>query len=294
MSVAGLRRAGMVDMEANTTLVQQFPAHVAVADLPGPAPSVLVFHDVSGLTPEVCARANRLAREGFLVLAPNLYAHPFSAAAGAPPWMACPAAGEEGWSGFPVRSYFGPAESSEARAFAAGLPAERVREITDRALGYLALAADADPGRVAFAGFGIGGRFAFRAACALGDRVRALVAWSPTGIAARYPLRPAETMPILEYETLRAPVLLMYGAQDAEARPEEREAVERVLADAGVPHEIAAFPGTGHGFFDDTSPDFRVSAAREAWDRAVAFLRERLGGTRGPGIDAGSPRHSPR
>jgi len=278
MSVPGLRRAGMIDMEPNTTLVQQFPAHEAVPDAPGPSPAVVVLHDVYGLTPEIRATANRLAREGYFVLAPNLYAHPFSIAAGAPPGMSYPmaAAAAEGWSGFPVRSSLRFAEAEEARALAASLPASRIREIVDRALGYLAFASEADPARAALLGFGAGGRSAFRAACELGDRVRALAVWSGGGIASRSGLRPAETMPILEFESLRASVLLVYGEKDPEALPEEPQAVGRVLTSAGIPHEIVTLREAGHAFFDPESPDFRVAAKREAWEKTLAFLREAL------------------
>ena len=278
MSVPGLRRAGMVDMEPNTTLVQQYPAHEAVPESSSPSPSVIVLPDARGLTPEVRALANRLAREGFFTLAPNPYAHPFSVAAGAPPWMSYPMeiAAEEGFSGFPVRSSFRIEEEAEARALAASLSPERIRELVARTIGYLALCAEADPGRVGILGLGVGGRNAFRAACELGERVRALAVWSGGGIAARFPLRPAETMPILEYESLRSPVLLLYGATDPEAGAAEREAIGRVLAAAGVPHEIAVLPEAGHAFFDEESPDFRIAASREAWEKTVGFFRGTL------------------
>ena len=277
MNVPGLRRAGMVDMEANTTLVQQYPAHEAVPDGGGPAPAVGLLHDVWGLTPEIRALANRLAREGFFLLAPNLYAHPFSAAAGAPPWMSYPVgvAAEGKWDGFPVRSSFRREEAAEAKALAAGLPRARVREIVEHALGHLSLASDADPERVALLGYGFGGMLAFAEACALGEKVRALVACSPGGIASGTH-RADETMPILDYEGLRAPALLLYGETDPETRAEERDAVARVLAAAGLPHEIVVFPQAGRDFFDEDSPDFRVAASREAWGRTVAFLKETL------------------
>ncbi len=279
MSASGLRRAGMIDMEANTTLVQQFPAHEAVPESAAPSPAVVLLHDERGLTAEIRALANRLAREGFFALAPNLYAHPFSAAAGAPPWMAYPmaVAAEEGWSGFPVRDSLRVEEAEDAKALASGLSAARLRELVGRALGHLALAADADPARVALLGFGPGGRIAFRAACEAGGRIRALAVWSGSGIAARFALRPAEPMPILEYESLRCRTLFLYGAADRDASPEEREAIDRVLSSAGVPHEIVVYPEAGRAFYDQSSPEFRIAASRGAWEKTVGFLRETIG-----------------
>jgi carboxymethylenebutenolidase len=267
----------MIDMEPNVTLVQQFPAHEAVPPS-GPSPVLLILHDVYGLSPGITAMANRLAREGFFSLAPNLYAHSFSLAAGAPAWMSHPlsVAGDPNWEGFPVRSSFRLAEGAQARAAAADLSRERAREIVARALGYADGSSDADPSRVGVIGFGVGGRIAFRAGCQFPDRIGALVAWSPTALAAPYPARAVETMPILEFESLRAPALLFYGEQDTETRPEERDAVERVLASAGKRHEIVVLPEAGGGFFTQDGPDYRIGASRTAWNRSLAFLRESL------------------
>jgi dienelactone hydrolase len=80
-------RAGMVDMESNVTLVQNFPAHQAVPEGEGPFPAVIVFHDRFGLTPQVRGVANRLAREGYHVLAPNFYALTSSFSTLAPQFM---------------------------------------------------------------------------------------------------------------------------------------------------------------------------------------------------------------
>ena len=259
-----LRRSGMIDMESNVTLVQQFPAHEAVPEGGGPFPAVVVLHDARGLTVSARGYANRLAREGYYVLAPNLFAHPFSVAAGAPAWMSSPAAIDGG----------DPAGESEARA--ANLAHTRSNEIIARAFGHLALEAEADPDRAALLGFGIGGRAAFRGACELGERVRALVVYAGAAIASPYSPRPVETMPILEFEGLRAPSLFFYGEQDGATPPAERAAVDRVLSAAGLPHEIVAFREAAGAFYDEESEDHRIAASRAAWEKTIAFLESTL------------------
>ena len=47
-------------------------------------------------------------------------------------------------------------------------------------------------------------------------------------------------------------------------------------ADAAPPTEIFRYPGAGHGFNCDARPSYDEAAARDAWARCVAWLREHL------------------
>src|SRR5258706_13823554 len=147
MTTLGLRRSGMIDMESNTTLVQQYPAHEAV---PGagesPFPAVIVIHDIFGFNGQVRSFTNRLAREGFYAGAPNLYADPFSTAPGAPPWMSAL-----------VETSVPYERREEAETRSAGLPDSQAMAFLGAALDHLALLPEADRCAVALVGFGPGG-----------------------------------------------------------------------------------------------------------------------------------------
>lgn len=280
----GLKRAGMIDMESNTTLVQQFPAHEAVpAGGEGPFPSVVLLHDVFGLDAGSRALANRLARAGYYTLAPNLYAAPFSTAEGAPDWMSAAfhLAGNLESAGLSLHTSFTVEEYEEAKGRAAALDDRRAVALVRAALAHLAIVSEASTSAVAVVGFGMGGRLAFLSACEFTADVHAGVVFSGEGIAAPYRLRPSEPVPILRFESLEAPLLFFYGAQDDEIRSGEREAVERILASSNRPHELVTFREAGHDFFNEGSAGYRISAAREAWDKMLDFLGGHLS-HRGP------------
>ena len=53
---------------------------------------------------------------------------------------------------------------------------------------------------------------------------------------------------------------------------------EHLLKKAGVRHEALKYPGTQHGFNNDTTPRFDEAAAKQAWSRTIAFFNRTLRG----------------
>ena len=62
----------------------------------------------------------------------------------------------------------------------------------------------------------------------------------------------------------------MGGADDG-IPPEDVDAFETALADAGVEHEVVTYPGAPHSFFDRRFKDFQ-DASDDAWARCLAFV----------------------
>ena len=53
-------------------------------------------------------------------------------------------------------------------------------------------------------------------------------------------------------------------------------AFEKALVDASVEHEIHVYEGAQHAFNNDTGARYHPEAARLAWQRTIAFLKEKL------------------
>lgn len=79
------------------------------------------------------------------------------------------------------------------------------------------------------------------------------------------------------YETLQAPVLGFFGAEDGMVKPADARALESTLRKAGKSVEVHIYDGAGHAFFNETRPDaYTEDAARDAWTRMLAFYRKHL------------------
>ena len=55
-------------------------------------------------------------------------------------------------------------------------------------------------------------------------------------------------------------------------------AYEAALKAAGVKYERFQYPGTQHGFNNDTTPRYDAAAAKLAWERTVAFFNKHVRG----------------
>ncbi|HEX8445141.1 MAG TPA: dienelactone hydrolase family protein [Sphingomonas sp.] len=119
-------------------------------------------------------------------------------------------------------------------------------------------------GKVAALGFCWGGAMVNRLAIAAGDLLTAGVAfYGPAP-------DPAEALRV------RAALLLHYAGLDDRVNRTARPWIDALKA-AHVPVDAYDYPGVNHAFNNDTSADrYDKAAADLAWDRTLAFLKDRL------------------
>lgn len=74
---------------------------------------------------------------------------------------------------------------------------------------------------------------------------------------------------------IKAPLLIHYAEMDDRINA-GWPAFEAALKAAGVKYEMHKYPGTGHGFHNDTTPRYDEGAAKLAWQRTMEFFNKNL------------------
>jgi carboxymethylenebutenolidase len=74
---------------------------------------------------------------------------------------------------------------------------------------------------------------------------------------------------------IQAPLLINY-AEDDEDTNKQWTAYEAALKAAGKKYEKYTYPGTMHGFHNDTTPRYNAEQAKIAWTRTIAFFNKHL------------------
>ncbi|HVR42794.1 MAG TPA: dienelactone hydrolase family protein [Thermoanaerobaculia bacterium] len=81
----------------------------------------------------------------------------------------------------------------------------------------------------------------------------------------------------IDWESLRAPLLLIYAEQDRGVPPSRGIELEKTLRAMGKTADAVVYPDVGHGFFNDTRPEvYDRKAAEDAWRRTIAWFRQHL------------------
>lgn len=75
--------------------------------------------------------------------------------------------------------------------------------------------------------------------------------------------------------SVKAPLLINFAAVDERINA-AWPGYEAALKAAGVRYTAYTYPGTQHGFNNDTTPRYDAAAAKLAWDRTLAFFNQNL------------------
>ena len=218
------------------TPLEGYLAWDGVADDGTPRPGVLVLHDWTGEGEYVHARAQMLARLGYIAFAADLY-------------------------GAGVRPT-GDDAATEAHKYYGDLPLLRSRV----AAGFETLQADprVDPDRIAVIGYCFGGSASIEFA-----RTGAPIAGAVSFHGGLITHDPADVA------SLSAPLLVLTGAADPVVPDEAVVAFENELREAPeLDWQIVSYSGAPHAFTLPMIPNYRAKADARSWRAMEDFLAE--------------------
>ena len=226
----------MVEFPANGTMAG---GYLAIPD-GGHGPGVVVLQEWWGLVPQIKGVCDRLATEGFVALAPDLYHGEMAE----------------------------HTEMDRAGELMTSLPPDRAARDMSAAVDHL-LSLDTTTGdAVGVTGFCMGGMLTLLIAAQEGDRVAAAAPFygAPLGDSAP------------DWSGLTAAVEGHLAENDDFFPPEAINALGAELREAGRDVVFHVYEGTGHGFANEENPlgTWNEAAAATAWARTVAFLGAHL------------------
>jgi carboxymethylenebutenolidase len=211
----------------------------------GPFPVVLVVMEVFGLHEYIKDICRRLAKLGYMGVAPDLYAR----------------------QGDLLRQ----TDIKEILKIVGAKPDSQLMSDLDATVAWAKASGKGDTGRLGITGFCNGGRTVWLYA-AHNPALKAAVAWyGPLGG------EPSANRPKSVLETvgdLKAPVLGLYGSADQGIPMAQIEKLKAELKADGKPGEIVVYPDTPHGFNADYRASYRKGPAEDGWKRMQAWFRQ--------------------
>ena len=154
-----------------------------------------------------------------------------------------------------------PAEEDQARELFQKLDQPKTREDFVAAAGFLKARPECT-GSVGVVGFCYGGSIANMLATRIPDLGGAVPFYGGQA--------KAEDVP-----NIKAPLLIHYAENDERVNA-GWPAYEAALKANGVRYEVHFYPGTQHGFNNNTTPRYDEAAAKLAWSRTVDFFKKHL------------------
>ena len=203
-------------------------------------PAVVVIHENRGLNPYIEDVVRRLAVAGFMALGPDAL------------WPL---------GGYPAVDKYGAEADEKAVGMQRTLDGGKITEDFVAAADFL-MKHPQSSGKLGAVGF-----------CFGGGMVNTLAIRLPQ-LAAGVPFYGAAP-PVEEVPKIKTALLLHFAETDPNINS-RWPPYEAALKANGVKYEAYVYPGTNHGFHNDTTPRYDEAAAKLAWQRTIDHLNKTL------------------
>ncbi|WP_454763216.1 dienelactone hydrolase family protein [Cupriavidus campinensis] len=225
------------------------PAYRAQPEGKKNLPVVLVVSEIFGVHEHIADICRRFAKLGYLAIAPELFARQ----------------GDPG--------SYGSIQELQDKIISK-VPDAQIMGDLDAASTW-AGANGGDLDRLGITGFCWGGRVTWLYT-AHSKRVKAAVAWYGQLVGEPTPLKPRNPVDIVN--ALHAPVLGLYGGKDTGITQDHVAKMRAALAASPNPNAKAStfvvYPEAGHAFHADYRPSYVEAAAKDGWQRCLAWFKE--------------------
>jgi len=225
---------------------ENMPAfHAKPRHATGPLPVVLVVQEIFGVHEHIRDICRRLAAEGYLAVAPELYFR-----------------------------HGDPADYTDIGTLLSELvskvPDSQVLADLDHVANW-ASRHGGDMRNMAITGFCWGGRITWLYA-AHNPQLKAAVAWYGKLVGDK--TMKQQKQPVDVAVDLNAPVLGLYGGKDEGIPLDSVETMRQALRAANAQSEIIVYPDAGHAFNADYRPSYHAESANDGWQRMLAWFKQ--------------------
>ncbi|MGB9095233.1 dienelactone hydrolase family protein [Erwinia sp.] len=225
---------------------ENMPAfHAKPRNASGPLPVILVVQEIFGVHEHIRDICRRLAGEGYLAVAPELYFR----------------------QGDPAEYDDIPTLFKE---LVNTVPDNQVLADLDHVANW-ASRHGGDMRNMGITGFCWGGRITWLYA-AHNPQLKAAVAWYGKMVGEK--TLKQQKQPVDIAVDLTAPVLGLYGGKDDSIPQESVETMRQALRAANAKSEIVVYPDAGHAFNADYRPSYHEESAKDGWERMLAWFRQ--------------------
>jgi carboxymethylenebutenolidase len=224
----------------------QMPAYRAMPAKGGPFPVVIVVQEIFGVHEHIKDLCRRLAKAGYLAVAPELYARQGDV------------------------SKLTEIQEIVSKVVAK-VPDAQVMSDLDATVAWAKESGKGDVSKLAITGFCWGGRIVWLYA-AHSDKLKAGVAWYGRLVGQADELHPKH--PVDVAKSIKAPVLGLYGGADTGIPLDSVEKMRDALKEAKPTSEIHVYPDTPHGFNADYRPTYRQAAAEDGWKKMLEWFKK--------------------
>lgn len=223
----------------------ELPAYRAMPAKGENFPVVLVVQEIFGVHEHIKDVCRRLAKLGYLAVAPELYARQGD-----------------------TSKMTNVQEILET--VVSKVPDAQVMSDLDAAAAW-ATKNNGHASKLAITGFCWGGRIVWLYA-AHNPKLKAGVAWYGRLTGDKDTLHPKQPLELAK--SLRAPVLGLYGGADQGIPVEMIKSFQNDLKSAGSKSEIVIYPEAPHGFHADYRPSYRPGPAADGWKKLQAWFKQ--------------------